>query len=57
MTALLLAVIALMAVSLGGLVIFTAVTARRVEAALPPRGRFIGERGFTTSIRARGRPS
>ncbi len=41
MTALLLAVIALMAVSLGGLVIFTAVTARRVEAALPPRGRFI----------------
>src|SRR6267378_2610057 len=41
MTALLLAVIALMAISLGGLVIFTAVTARRVEAALPPRGRFI----------------
>src|SRR5258708_27807571 len=41
MMALLLAVIALMAVSLGGLVIFTAVTSRRVEAALPPRGRFI----------------
>src|SRR5258707_14545584 len=41
MMALLLAVIALVAVSLAGLVIFTAVTARRVEAALPPRGRFI----------------
>src|SRR5258708_32831000 len=41
MMALLLAVIALMAISLGGLVIFSAVTARRVEAALPPRGRFI----------------
>jgi len=41
MMALLFVVIALLAVSLGGLVIFTAVTARRVEAALPPRGRFI----------------
>jgi pimeloyl-ACP methyl ester carboxylesterase len=41
MMALLLVVIALLAVSLGGLVIFTAVTARRVEKALPPRGRFI----------------
>jgi pimeloyl-ACP methyl ester carboxylesterase len=41
MTALLFAVIALVAVSLGGLVIFTAVTAHRVEAALPPRGQFI----------------
>src|SRR5229473_2561629 len=41
MMAPLLVVIALVAVSLGGLVIFTAVTARRVEAALPPRGRFI----------------
>jgi len=41
MMALLLVVIALMAVSLGGLVIFTAVTAHRVETALPPRGRFI----------------
>ena len=41
MMALLFVVIALLAVSLGGLVIFTAVTARRVEKALPPRGRFI----------------
>jgi pimeloyl-ACP methyl ester carboxylesterase len=41
MMALLFVVIALMAVSLGGLVIFTAVTAHRVETALPPRGRFI----------------
>jgi pimeloyl-ACP methyl ester carboxylesterase len=41
MMALLLVVIALVAMSLGGLVIFTAVTARRVEAALPPRGSFI----------------
>jgi pimeloyl-ACP methyl ester carboxylesterase len=41
MMGLLLIVVALVAVSLGGLVIFTAVTARRVENALPPRGRFI----------------
>jgi pimeloyl-ACP methyl ester carboxylesterase len=41
MMALLLVVIALVAMSLGGLVIFTAVTARRVETALPPRGRFV----------------
>jgi pimeloyl-ACP methyl ester carboxylesterase len=41
MMELLLVVIALVAASLGGLVIFTAVTSRRVEKALPPRGRFI----------------
>jgi len=41
MTAVLIAVIVLVTVSLGGLVIFTAVTARRVEQALPPRGQFI----------------
>jgi pimeloyl-ACP methyl ester carboxylesterase len=35
------AVVALVVLSLGGLVIFTAVTARRVEKALPPRGQFI----------------
>jgi pimeloyl-ACP methyl ester carboxylesterase len=34
-------VIALLALSFGGLVIFTAITARRVENALPPRGKFI----------------
>jgi pimeloyl-ACP methyl ester carboxylesterase len=38
---LLLVVIALVAMSLGGLVIFTSVTARRVEKALPPRGLFM----------------
>lgn len=37
----LLVVIALVTLSLSGLVIFTAVTARRVESALPPRGQFI----------------
>jgi pimeloyl-ACP methyl ester carboxylesterase len=37
----LLIVVAALVVSLGGLVIFTAITARRVETALPPRGRFI----------------
>lgn len=41
MTTLLAAVIALLVVSFGGLVIFTAITARRVEKALPPRGKFI----------------
>jgi pimeloyl-ACP methyl ester carboxylesterase len=41
MIALLLVVIALVAMSLGGLVIFTAVTAHRVEKALPPRGKFV----------------
>ena len=41
MMTLLLVVVALVVVSLGGLVIFTAVTARRVEQALPPRGQFI----------------
>lgn len=41
MMALLLVVVAVVAVSLGGLVIFTAITARRVETALPPRGRFL----------------
>ena len=41
MMMLLLVVIALLAMSFGGLVIFTAVTARRVETALPPRGQFV----------------
>jgi len=41
MMTLLLVVIALLAMSLGGLVIFTAVIARRVETALPPRGQFV----------------
>jgi pimeloyl-ACP methyl ester carboxylesterase len=41
MTTLLLVAAAVVVVSLGGLVIFTAITARRVEKALPPRGRFI----------------
>ena len=38
---LLIAGIVLVAASVGGLVIFTAITARRVEKALPPRGQFI----------------
>jgi pimeloyl-ACP methyl ester carboxylesterase len=37
----LLVVVALLAGGLGGLVIFTAITARRVETALPARGQFI----------------
>jgi pimeloyl-ACP methyl ester carboxylesterase len=41
MMTLLVVLLALVAASSGGLVIFTAVTARRVEKALPPRGRFI----------------
>jgi len=41
MTALLIAGIAIATAILGGLVIFTAVTAHRVEKALPPRGQFI----------------
>jgi len=41
MMTMLLVVIALLAMSLGGLVIFTAITARRVETALPPRGQFV----------------
>jgi pimeloyl-ACP methyl ester carboxylesterase len=41
MMALLMAGIVLVIAILGGLVIFTAVTARRVEQALPPRGQFI----------------
>jgi pimeloyl-ACP methyl ester carboxylesterase len=41
MMALLLVAVALVAMSLGGLVIFTTITARRVESALPPRGCFI----------------
>ncbi|HTA57838.1 MAG TPA: alpha/beta hydrolase [Candidatus Baltobacteraceae bacterium] len=41
MMALLIAGIVLVAAILGGPVIFTAVTARRVEQALPPRGQFI----------------
>ena len=45
MMTLLLVVVALVVVSLGGLVIFTAVTARRVENALPPRGQFIDVAG------------
>jgi len=39
--ALLIGGIVIVTASLGGLVIFTAVTARRVEQALPPRGQFI----------------
>ncbi|HXC46782.1 MAG TPA: alpha/beta hydrolase [Candidatus Sulfotelmatobacter sp.] len=35
------ALVVLVAVSVGGLVIFTAITARRVETALPPRGQFV----------------
>jgi pimeloyl-ACP methyl ester carboxylesterase len=45
MITLLLAVIAVVALSMGALVIFTAVTARRVENALPPRGQFIDVAG------------
>jgi len=41
MMALLIAGIAIATAILGGLVIFTAVTAHRVEKALPPRGQFI----------------
>jgi pimeloyl-ACP methyl ester carboxylesterase len=41
MMTLLISAIALIALSVGGLVLFTAVTARRVEKALPPRGQFI----------------
>jgi pimeloyl-ACP methyl ester carboxylesterase len=41
MTIVLFVVVALVALILGGLVIFTAVTARRVEKALPPRGQVI----------------
>lgn len=45
MMMLLLVVVALGVLGLGGLVIFTAVTARRVERALPPRGQFIDVSG------------
>ena len=41
------ALVLLLAILIGGLVWFTASTARKVEAALPPRGRFMeigGER-------------
>jgi len=41
MITLLLAVLAFVVASLSGLVIFTAITARRVEKALPPRGQFL----------------
>ena len=41
MMPLLIAGIVLVAASVGGLVLFTAITARRVEQALPPRGQFI----------------
>src|SRR5271166_54824 len=41
MIPLLVGAVILVVVSVGGLVIFTAITARRVEKALPPRGRFI----------------
>jgi len=41
MITLLLAVVAFVVASLSGLVIFTAITARRVEKALPPRGQFL----------------
>jgi pimeloyl-ACP methyl ester carboxylesterase len=45
MMTLLVVVLALVVLSLGGLVIFTAITARRVEKALPPRGQFIDVAG------------
>jgi pimeloyl-ACP methyl ester carboxylesterase len=45
MMTLLLVVVAIMVLGLGGLVVFTAVTARRVEQALPPRGQFIDVSG------------
>jgi len=45
MMMLLLVVLVLAVLGLGGLVIFTAVTARRVEQALPPRGQFIDVSG------------
>src|SRR5260221_14326217 len=45
MTTLPLVVVALVVLGLGGLVILTAVTARRVERALPPRGQFIDVSG------------
>jgi pimeloyl-ACP methyl ester carboxylesterase len=45
MMTLLLVFVTLVVVSLGGLVIFTAVTARRVEKALPPRGQFVDVAG------------
>src|SRR5246127_2958729 len=41
MMTLLVVVLALVVVSVSGLVIFTDITARRVEKALPPRGQFI----------------
>jgi pimeloyl-ACP methyl ester carboxylesterase len=41
MMALLIAAIMFVTIAVGGLVIFTAITARRVENALPPRGKFI----------------
>jgi pimeloyl-ACP methyl ester carboxylesterase len=39
--ALLIGVVALMLLIVAGLVVFTAVTARRIQLALPPRGRFL----------------
>ncbi|HEV2103622.1 MAG TPA: alpha/beta hydrolase [Candidatus Acidoferrum sp.] len=45
MMALLIAGIVLVTAGVGGLVIFTAITARRVEHALPPRGQFIEASG------------
>src|SRR5579863_1203931 len=45
MMTLLIAGTVLVAAILAGLVIFTAVTARRVEQALPPRGQFIDVSG------------
>jgi len=45
MLMLLLAVLAFVMASLGALVIFTAITARRVEKALPPRGQFLDVSG------------
>lgn len=45
MMTLLIAGIAFVVVGVGGLVIFTSITARRVEKALPPRGQFIDVSG------------
>jgi pimeloyl-ACP methyl ester carboxylesterase len=54
MMALLIAGIVLVTVSVSGLVIFTAVTARRVEQALPPPGQFIEVSGARIHYLDRG---
>jgi len=54
MMTLLLVLLALAGVSLGGLVIFTAITTRRVEKALPPRGQFVEVAGARIHYLDRG---